>query len=175
MALGLVTAVAVLSACQPGQESETERNARLRQGLREDRVFQMLPANVRANLREVVPRSTGFVGPELGLNGFEGLEPATSADPETELLGWDRKVRVVGWSARGGECIQPLDSVKREIGGIWVKKVRSTWAFFDVVLKGPNVGFGLFIRPVADRNQDNVFTFSSFQPGPIGCPAPTGG
>ena len=71
------------------------------------------------------------------MGGFDGVQPAAPAmDPQAELAGWDRRVSAVGWTARGGECVTLLDPAHRLIGGIWVKRVRSAWAFFTVSMVG---------------------------------------
>jgi hypothetical protein len=112
-ALGLGTE----GGCGPTSPSETQRNAELRQALRGDPAFRLLSSQVRSSLSEYVAHSSGFNGPQVGLNGFSGIEAATAnVQPDVLLRYWDADLPGVGWSLAEGECRQPGDPAQREIG-----------------------------------------------------------
>jgi hypothetical protein len=176
LVMGLVTACSFV-------ESETARNADLRQALRSDPAFQLIPRAVRGSLREAMPSSTGisFVDSQYGLNGFSGGELASpGVDFGGKLADWDTKLRAAGWTAAGGDCVHDDDPSQRMTGGIWTRQIKGRWAFFYVVaiggdskgvtIPGSRYVYGIYIRAVHDDiSGNNVRDFSHFEPGPLGC------
>ena len=85
------------AACAPGlipsHQSEEGQNAALRQALRRDPAFALIPASVRASMVEVVPHGSGFGGPQTGGNGWAGSERWDgTSDPNAVVAAWDPKM-----------------------------------------------------------------------------------
>ena len=158
----------ILSQLNP---SDSAANADLRAALRRDSAFQLIPPGVRSSLAEQVPHA-GFVGPEVGLNGFSGVEQAAADDAGPTITSLDGRLRPLGWQPAGGVCIEPGDPVQREVGGIWSKQIQGRWAFFIFALAGSEHSYAIYIRPLADRAGADPSSFSNFQPGPLGCAGP---
>jgi hypothetical protein len=160
--------VIVVMACGLGQDDH-QANADLRGELRSDPAFNLIPADVRASLWTSEPIQNGTTGPENGMNGFGGVDPAPPADARTRLADLDTRLSAMGWKPSGGKCFQPDDPTTRVVGGIWTKRIHGRWAFFAAALVGQRWNYKMFIRAVSDQGGSTVTDLDQDVPGAIGC------
>ena len=164
---GLVVVLSVVS------QSDAEANDDLRQALRADPAFKLIPPDIRASLREVRPTETSYFSvhsQQLGPNGFTAVGQVNpSNDLQVQLTELNSQLQAVGWEPSGGECSLPNDPNQRAIGGIWTKQIRGRWAFAYMEAWGQRAIYALYIRAVSDPAGRTVTDFHKFEPGPLGC------
>lgn len=166
-ALVLLCSAPLVVSCDlnPGP-SEAAQNAALRQALRADPAFKMIPAPVRASMVEVLPHSGAFTGPQTGAMGWGGSEPWDGSDPTPRVLEWGRRLESAGWTpagagsegrwARAGICAR--DRTGAEINeGMWRKTIKGRCAWFIYGLNVKEMEYGIYTTAVGDA---------------YGCPSP---
>jgi hypothetical protein len=168
-AIAALALIILLSACLG--PSERDANKALRETLRADPAFQLIPPAVRSSMHEDIPVMTSMTSPEEGPNGYSGREPAPAVmDVQTLLTARDQKLRGAGWTLAGGECYLLTDPDHRSIIGLWTKRIKGRWAFFEFGLFRSDLIYGIHIRAVSDNAGRRTGDFMpGLRPGHLGC------